>query len=97
MTTETATFLLRFRYASLAAATVAVPWLPPFRAASRQLAPAVAGSRGGQRYRLGPAMAAVHARDGGRLDRPRVDAARSAALSRPTVAATSGGVKSWCT
>jgi len=45
--------------------------LPP----TRQLAPAVAGSRGDQRQGLGEGVAAVYASDGGRLDRPRVDAA----------------------
>jgi hypothetical protein len=43
---------------------------------------------------LNQAVAAVYASHGGWIDRPRVDTARSPALSRATMATTSCGVKS---
>ena len=39
------------------------------------------------------ALAAVYAGDGGRMDRPCVDAARSAALARTTVATAPDGLR----
>src|SRR5437870_3277060 len=62
--------------------------------ATYELAPAGAGFRDDQRQWLGEGVAAVYAGDGRWIDRPRVDAARSADVSGATVAATSCSVKS---
>jgi hypothetical protein len=77
----------------LAAAAGGGPRLPPLWPAPYALAPAVAGCRGAHRQGLGAGGAVVDAGEGGRRDRPRVDAARRAALARPTVGATPGRVK----
>src|SRR5712691_2139437 len=76
-----------------AAAAGLVPRLSPCRGAPCKLAPAVAGSRAHPGPGPGPALAAGYASAGGRSDRPWVDAARRAALSRATVATTLGGVR----
>ena len=76
----------------LAVSTGTVPCLLQFHPAPCELAPAIAHSRAYQRHGLSQAVAVVDAGNGGRLDRPRVDAARRAALSRATMAAATGGV-----
>ena len=58
-----------------------------------QRTPAVAGSEAHQRDGLREEVAALYAGDGGRIDRPRVDAASGAALSRATGAAAPNGVR----
>ena len=57
-----------------------------------QLTPAPAAARAHPRHRLGQAVAALYAGDGGGADRPCLDPARGAAVSRAAVAPASGGV-----
>ena len=77
----------------LAAAPGVVPCLPQFRAAPHQLMPAVGRTHPDQRHGLSQAVAAVYIRHGGRIDRPCVDAQRSVALPRPTLASPLCGVR----
>src|SRR5262249_35401204 len=81
----------RRRYAASAGL---VPHLLQFRAAPQELTPGAARVRADQRGGLSQAVAAVHASDGGQINRACVDAQRSADVSGTTVAATSCRVKS---
>src|SRR5438552_12669329 len=65
----------------------------PQGAGTQPFAPASPGSRADQWQWLSQAVAAGYASDGGRIDRPCVDAERSAALSRATVATAGRGVR----
>src|SRR5262249_21668369 len=64
-------------------------------AASRERTPARAAASLHQGHGLRQAVAALHASDGRRTDRSRVDAARSAALPRATMAAAISAGKGW--
>ena len=64
--------------------TLPTPW---------EFAPATAPAGSNQRDGLGQAVAAVHARDGGRVDGPRVVAARSAPVSGAAVATATDSLK----
>jgi len=80
-------------WGGLAATVGTVPCLLQFRIASRQFAAAPGCACGNHGAWLGQAVAAVYARDGGRLDGPCLVAARGLALSGAAVATTAAGLR----
>src|SRR5690349_15665474 len=76
-----------------ARSTGVVPDVPQLCTAPCEPAPAIAASRGDQWHGLSEGVAAVYTGDGGRIDGPCVDAARSAAVSGATVATAAGGLR----